>query len=355
MHKVLIVDDSATARRVLGEIISADPNLEVVGFAQDGHEAIAMTKQLKPDVITMDIHMPGMDGLEATKEVMIESPTPIVIVSANPGARQVENTMQALRAGALTVLLKPVGPQAANFSALSKELVSTLHAMADVMVIRHRRRCVPPPETRTNPPSQTQISSVSGRLRVIAIVASTGGPPALAKVLGQLPADFPVPIVVVQHIVPSFLPGFTSWLDSVVPMRLEIASDHQRMQGATIYVAPPGRHLGVTATLRLRLSDAPPIDGFRPAGSYLFASLADSFAKDSVGVILTGMGRDGVDGLKQLRLAGGYTVAQDESTSVVYGMPRVAVEEHAADAVVPLDQIGNHLLQLVATHPRSSS
>ncbi len=352
MPTVLIVDDSPTAREILFAILSADPDLEVIGFANNGDEAVAKTKELHPDVITMDINMPRMGGLEATQEIMIESPTPIVIVSASTRVREVETTMKALRSGALTVLEKPQGPKVPGFAAMSKEIVETVKAMADVMVIRHRRRILPKPpvEQATPPPPRAPISasrvSQTNGIQAIGIVASTGGPPALAALLSRLPADFPVPILLVQHIVPSFLNGFAVWLNDSLELNVKIADDHERLESGCVYVGPAGQHLGVTRNLRINLSDADPIQGFRPAGTFLFSSMAASLGKHSIGVIMTGMGQDGVEGLKELHAAGGQTVAQDEESCVVFGMPRVAIEQGVVDTVLPVTAIGRRLIQL---------
>ncbi len=342
-HTVLIVDDSPTSRDVLTAIFSQHPELKVIGTAQNGREAIEKTKSLKPDVITMDIHMPVMDGLAATKEIMIEAPTPIVIVSANNQANEVETTMLALKAGALTVMMKPTGPHAPDFAQRSKELVRTVLAMADVLVIRHRRSR----DASSAPESIATVPfSKVNRLEVIAIVASPGGPPALAKLLKGLPANFPVPILLVQHIIADFLPGFAAWLGSVVPMRVTVAVGNQALQPGTVYVGPHGFHLGVSRGRRIQLSDSEAIHGFRPAGTHLFASVGRAFGKAAAGVILTGMGRDGVDGLAEIKAAGGPTIAQDEATSVVFGMPQAAIGRQLIDTVLPIDEIAQHLIKI---------
>ncbi|EMI15964.1 response regulator receiver modulated CheB methylesterase [Rhodopirellula maiorica SM1] len=345
MHTVLIVDDSATAREVLRAILCEEAGFRVIGFAKDGHEAVEKAKELHPDVITMDINMPGMNGLDATREIMIEAPTPIVIVSASTRVREIEASMEALGAGALAILLKPPGPHSPKYAALAKEIVKTVKAMAGVLVIRRRRRLKTNGETNVvrelpDPPKR-------GKIQLVSILSSTGGPPALAKVLGELPANFPAPILLVQHMVPSFVAGFASWLDSVIPLPVRLACDHERIEQSCVYVAAAGSHLGVTRGSRICLSDDPPIDGFQPAGTHLFASVAEQFGNASAGVIMTGMGRDGVDGLQRIYDAGGTTIAQDEATSVVFGMAKVAIEQKIIGSVLPLDQIGKQLQRLV--------
>lgn len=349
--RVLIVDDSPTARAILSEVLGNDPEIEVVGTARDGREGVEMTKRLRPDCVTMDIQMPVMDGFEATKEIMIEAPTPIVIVSTSTRVKEVETGMMALRAGALTLLLKPKGPTSPDFEATCREIVETVKTMSDVKVVRHHRR--PSPAVQPAVPARLEAGiplgiRAAGGFRAVAIAASTGGPPALNTLLGGLPTDFPLPILVVQHIAAGFVDGFAVWLNSVVPMTVKVAEHDEMTRPGTVYVAPHDRHLGVTRGGRILLSDDPAIDGFRPAGTCLFQSVAEAFGKNSVAVILTGMGQDGVDGLRAVHRAGGLTVAQDEQSSVVFGMPRVAIAEGLADAVVPIGGMSRHLLNLVA-------
>jgi two-component system chemotaxis response regulator CheB len=343
MPTVLIVDDSPTARDVLASILAADPDVQVIGFADNGRDAVEMARKLHPDVITMDLNMPVMDGFQATKEIMIETPTPIVVVSATSRAAEVETAMQAMRAGALTLVLKPEGPASPQFAAMSREIVNTVKAMAEVLVIRRYRRLEPLPE-QVPIVAQTKASQ---QTQAVAIVASTGGPPALEVILGALPADFPAPILVVQHISQGFLSGLVDWLDSVVSLRVKIAERSERLLPGTVYLAPHGFHLGVTRDARARLSDSPPVDGFRPSGSSLLESVADAFGSRALGVILTGMGADGASGLCDLHAAGGVTVAQDEATSVVYGMPRAAVERGVVDHVLPVQRIAQCLCKNV--------
>lgn len=347
MPSVLIVDDSPTARSVLAAILSSDPEIEIVGLADNGKHAVELCKSLTPDVITMDINMPIMNGMEATKEIMIETPTPIVIVSASTRVVEVEWTMQALRAGALTVLKKPISPDVPDFDELSKEIIYTVKAMADVLVIRHRRGkpmpTVPKPIPPVPTPPDSTKSPVEPSLRVIGIAASTGGPPALASLLGSLPANFPTPILLVQHIVPSFMDGFVAWLDSAVGLKVQLATQHGRIEPGTVYIAPPGRHLGMSSPARLDLSDAPEIDGFRPAATYLFHSIAERWRDRVAAVIMTGMGSDGVSGLRRVHELGGHTIAQDEESCVVFGMPNAAIAAGVIKTTLPLDRIGEEL------------
>lgn len=341
MYRVLIVDDSPTARQLLTQMLGGDADIHVVGSAKDGAEAVEMTEQLRPDVITMDIRMPRMDGFEATKEIMIRVPTPILIVSASPSVGEVDTAMRALRAGALTLLAKPPGPTAPDYDRIARQFVDTVKAMADVKVVTHYR-------SRMSVPAEPFPAVRSQRtVRAVAIAASTGGPPALQRLLSGLPDDFPAPILVVQHIAPGFVNGFASWLDSAVGLRVKVAEQGELLQAGTVYIAPEDYHLGVSRRGSVALSREPPLDGFRPAGTALFQSVAQAFESKLVAVVLTGMGKDGVDGLRAVRDAGGLIVVQDERSCVVFGMPGAAVAAGLVDAVVSLDAMARHLLSVV--------
>ncbi|MEK6260115.1 MAG: chemotaxis response regulator protein-glutamate methylesterase [Planctomycetota bacterium] len=347
MLRVLIVDDSPTARGLLTGILGSDPGIQIIGEAANGAEAVQRTRDLRPDLVTMDVHMPHMDGYGATKEIMIHCPTPIVIVTASLGARDVAATMRALEAGALTVLEKPVGSGSPHFEAQARQLIATVKAMADVKVVRHHRS----PKLNQPIPSSAspRVSPRTGRGRIIAIAASTGGPAALQTILSRLPTKLPVPIVVVQHISRGFVTGLASWLGTVCKLDVRVARDGEPLVPGTVYLAPEDKHLGVRGRTGIALSDESPVGGFRPAGTVLFESVAQAFGGEMVGVILTGMGEDGVQGLRAVRAAGGTVIAQDEATSIVFGMPGVAIASGLADDVLPLEAIASRLLELIVT------
>ncbi len=342
MIRVVVAEDSPTARELIVRILQSDPEITVVGEARDGVEAVAMTQALRPDLVTMDIHMPRLDGLAATKEIMITAPTPIVIVTGSHIAREVRDTMETLRVGALEVLVKPVGVSSPHFAAESKRLVETVKAMARVKVVRHWRATDGPSRATT---TATSVNDAKGR--VVAIAASTGGPAALQHVLGELPADFPVPVLVVQHITSGFTIGLASWLDTVCHLKVKVAQQGEIAAPRTVYIAPDDRHLAVQGKGSIALLDTPKIGGFRPSGTVLFESVARVFGKSAVAVILTGMGDDGVIGLRAIQQAGGRIIAQDEPTSVVFGMPGAAVAEGLPQAVLSLDAMAAYLLTLV--------
>ncbi len=342
MIRVLIVEDSATVRALLAEILNSDPEIHVIGQASNGVEGIRLANQLQPDLITMDIHMPVMDGLEATREIMSRAPVPIIIVSSSMTNREVELSIEATAAGALISLSKPESPASPKFASQRDQLIAMVKAMAHVRVVRRWTR-EPTPSQSLPALGQTPTT----RVRLVAIVASTGGPAALHRILGDLPGDFPVPIAVVQHIASGFVTGLASWLDSRCNLRVTVAQHGEPLEKRTVYVAPDDKQLGVKIGMRAIVSDAAPINGFRPSGTYLFESAARAFGGAVAAVILTGMGSDGVAGLRAVKMASGFVLCQDESSSVVFGMPGEAVRAGVVDAVVHLDNIGARLADLV--------
>ncbi len=341
--RVLIAEDSSTVRELLRTIIAADARFEVVGLATNGKEAVQMAKALKPDIITMDIQMPVMDGFEASREIMTDAPTPIVIVSSHYDVREVTVSMQALSVGALAVHAKPLGPDDPSFVERTDEFLRTLYTMAQVRVVRHVQKY-----DRPIPPL-TRIRPATGACRAVAIAISTGGPAALRDMFHTLPEDYPVPVLVVQHMTRGFMEGLATWLNGVSTVRVKVAVQAERLQPRTVYLAPDDRHLGVTADgERVYLADDPPIKGFRPSGTYLFESVARAFGAHVVGVIMTGMGDDGVAGLQALHAAGAPIIAQDEESSVVFGMPSSAISAGLADVVLPLTAIVAQLSKQIA-------
>jgi two-component system chemotaxis response regulator CheB len=340
MVRALVVEDSSTARELLVEILRSDSEVEVVGAARNGVEGVEMTKRLQPDIITMDVRMPIMDGFEATRVIMAEAPTPIVIVTASGDVREVELSMNALRLGALTVLAKPTGPTDPDFDVQSERLLQTVKTMSQVRVVRRLL-------DRT-PGSQPRVRVRRPRGRIVAIAASTGGPTALARILGDLPMDFTVPVLVVQHIANGFVPGFVAWLNSMSALRVKVAEAGERMVPKTVYIAPDDRHLAVADRWTISLRDSAPIGGFRPSGTFLFESVAKAFGNSSIAVVLTGMGQDGVAALPSIRTAGGIVIAQDEGSSVVFGMPGAAVSARQVDETLRLDAIAGRLGELVS-------
>lgn len=359
MIRTLIADDSPVARELLRGILADDPDFEIVGMAHDGSQAVAKTLELKPDIISMDIQMPVMDGFEATAAIMSQHPTPIVITSSSDRIRDIDMGMKALEAGALTLVAKPAGPQAFDFEHSAKRLRDTLRTMSQVKVVRRRNShetshtlaAATDVVFKSESPRENPKSPESHRRdpvwipECISIVTSTGGPSAMSKILAPLSARFPIPIFVVQHIIPGFTDGFIRWLDSTVALDVCMAERDDRVLPGKVYVAPDNQHLDVTRS-RISLSDGPLIEGFRPSGTHLFHSMARTIGRGSLGILLTGMGRDGVDGLRAVRDAGGRTICQDEESSVVFGMPAVAINEGLADDIMNPVTISKYLLHL---------
>jgi two-component system chemotaxis response regulator CheB len=274
---------------------------------------------------------------------MIEAPTPIVIVSASVDPKDVEFSMHALRAGALAVLPKPPGPEAANFDDEARKLVDTIKAMAAVKVVRRW----PGKAYRPAPVAPPPVAKLAAPPRVVAIAASTGGPAALARILSELSSDFPLPILVVQHIADGFIDGLAAWLNTTGSVRVKVAEHGELLRPHTVYLAPDRKHLRVRDGGAVALSSSAAVGGFRPSATCLFESVAGVFGRGTVAIILTGMGQDGVDGLRAVRAAGGHVVAQDQASSVVFGMPGAAVAAGLADAVLSIDEMAMRLQGLV--------
>lgn len=340
MLRVLVVDDSEVARRLLAEVLGRDGGLQIVGEAASGAEALRLAERLRPDVITMDVQMPGMDGLETTRQIMERHPAPIVVVSGGHDPGDLAHSVRALDAGALAALRKPHGPAHPGFAAEAAELVGTVKLMAEVKVFR--RRPAAPPAPAAIPVAATPAAPIPAHrvpAEVVAVGASTGGPAALATVLRGLPATTPVPILVVQHITPGFDAALATWLDETTPLPVHLAVDGQALRPGEVVIAPAGTHLGLSGAARVELGRGPPVDGHRPSATHLFTSVARAFGPRALGVILTGMGSDGAAGLLELRRAGGTVLAQDEASCVVAGMPGAAVAAGAVDQVVRLGEL----------------
>lgn len=342
--RVLIVEDSKVIRQFLEYIIARDPRLEVAGSVETAEDALQILDRISPDVISMDIRLPGMNGFEATQQIMREKPTPIVVVSASVEQADLQITMNALQAGALTVLEKPTGVTSSDYETLAERLCTQLAIMSQVKVVRRRI------ETRQIPRWERRAVPRFAGHRVLGIVSSTGGPNALIQVLGGLRAGFPLPILIVQHIAASFLEGFASWLNDVCPFSVEIVRDRTLTEPGKVYLAAQDHHLRAESGF-VRIDRGQPVCAQRPSGTVLFESMAAAFGSQALGVLLTGMGDDGAEGLLRLRQSGAHTIAEDESTAIVYGMPAEAVRLGGVSESLPLPAIAPRIRELIL--PRS--
>jgi len=341
--KVLVVEDSAVVRELLVHLLNSDPEMTVVGTAHNGEEALEFVKRHKPDVITMDINMPRMNGFEATRKIMETAPAPIVIVSGSWDASEVDTTFRALEAGALTAVARPQGPGHPEHEGTARELIQTVKLMSEVKVVRRWSRVR---ESGGSGQGESGVSIPPGvkqearaETEIVSLGASTGGPMVLHAILSQLPKDFPLPVLIVQHMAPGFIQGFAAWLGPVSGIPIKVAGDGEPLQPGHAYLAPDGFQMGVTRDGRIALSRAQAENGLRPSVSYLFRSVAEVYGRRAAAVLLTGMGTDGAAELKALHERGALTIAQDQNTSVVFGMPGEAVRLGAASYVLPPEKI----------------
>jgi len=341
MVKILIVDDSIVVQEYLTYLFSSDPDIKVVGVAGSGSEAIKLVKLKKPNVITMDIHMPVMDGYETTRIIMETFPTPIVIVSGSSNPKEMANTYRALEAGALAFVHRPPGMENPQFPNFSKDLIQTVKLMSEVKVIKlfpqNIKEHVHP--LRLEKTFENDVRSI----QIVAIGASMGGPMVLQKILSTLPKDLPVPVLIVQHIAAGFVKGFQEWMSITSGIKLKIAEEGERLSAGIGYIAPDNFHLGVTPGKKIALSNKPPENGFKPSVNYLFRSVSQAFGPDALGVLLTGMGKDGAVELKAMKDKGALTIVQNEESSVVFGMPGEALRIGAADHALSPESIAEIL------------
>ena len=336
--KVLVVDDSLTARQLLTSIINRSGDMEVVGEASNGEQAYRLVSELSPDVLLMDIVMPKLDGLDATRKIMQTTPLPIVLITSGLDVNETGIAFQAMQAGALSVLQKPSAMNPAEIN----HVRNTVRSMSQVKVIHHYTR-------HYHQSSNVNLSSDRPAIKpeVVAIASSTGGPAALAHILSNLPATFPLPILIVQHISGDFVESLAKWLEQVCPLNVRVAKGGELPRTGDVYIAPGNAHLYVKSSGRLALDTVLGSWRYMPSCDVLLHSVAEVYPARSIGIVLTGMGDDGADGLRALYTTGALTCAQDEDTSVVYGMPYEAVQRGGAQHVLPLDEIASFLQRTV--------
>ncbi len=344
--RVLVVDDSALMRQLIADLLNSDPEIEVVGTARDGWEALSKVESLQPTVITLDLAMPQLSGLDLLRMLAAERPLPVVVVT---GIDDTTLTLQALEEGAVDFVLKPSGPISPDLARVRDELIAKVKLAARVNLqemLRALHSQVPSPPSQEAPPPRP-------RWPIVAIGASTGGPQALRRVLQGLPRGFRAPVLVVQHMPPTFTRPFAERMDRAIPLRTREAEEGDVLEPGIVYVAPGGVHMVVrrnarTGALQIALDSSPPVNGVRPSVDVLFRSLAEVAGPEVIAVVLTGMGEDGAEGVRALKARGATTVAQDAPSSMVFGMPRAAAETGAVDYVLPLEEIPETLIRLVA-------
>jgi two-component system, chemotaxis family, protein-glutamate methylesterase/glutaminase len=376
--KVLIADDSPLVREILRDMISAEPDLEIVAEAKNGREAVTLTETHSPHIITMDVLMPVMNGIEAVEEIMAYHPTPILVFSSAVNDKEMDVAFQSIARGALDVMEKPRVSSGDGYEQVRLDLLHKLRMLSRIHVIPHLRgkrarrqgqgareispdsSQAPKPRPKIAPPGSPEpvLEPVSGlveapplqlvKRKLVAIGSSTGGPKALVLIFSRMPANFPLPLFTVQHIAHSFAPGLVSWLNRESPLTIVLAADRVKPEPGTVYVSPTGVHLVLEKGL-LRFTDSPPVNSCKPSVDVLFESIAAENAAGAVGVLLTGMGRDGAQGLKSIHDGRGRTIVQDQQSSVIFGMPKAAIDLGAADNVVNLAKIPEAIVKAVAT------
>ena len=345
--KVLIVEDSPSVQDLLIYILNSDPEIEVIGTAYTGKRAIKFLEHNKPDIITMDMDMPEMNGLEATRIIMETKPVPILIVTASWLPSDVKATYQATEAGALAMLEKPRGIGHPDHNRMAIEFVKMVKLMSEVKVVKRRARAQRKPVKVKLPPSIPKPEQIKTNVKLIAVGASTGGPPALQKILSLLPKNLPVPVLIVQHIAKGFLKGFVEWLNDTTGYNVHIAANNEDPKQGNVYVAPNGYQMGVKMGGKLVVRKDEPENNLCPSVSYLFRSVAEVFKENAIGVLLTGMGKGGAYELKIMKDHGAITIAQSEESSVIYGMPGEAVKLGAAKYILSPEQIAGTIEQIV--------
>ncbi len=345
MINILIVDDSSTAAALLTSLIEAEADMKVIGHATNGQQAVEMSVSLIPDLITMDINMPVLNGYDATRLIMSQNPTPVVIISSNVSHESMAASFEALEAGAVSVLPKPLNITSPKFPSERQYLIDTLRSMSEIKVFKRRFNIPHQSASRSTP---LRRSETKVRYRVLAIGASVGGPQALHMILKKLPANFPLPIVIVQHMAPGFIEGFARWLTENISLKAKIVENNEVLRAGIIYFAPDNHHFVIQGSKQFKgaLTDSPPVSGFKPSITILMESVAKSCGNTAIAAILTGMGSDGAKGLLDVKNAHGKTFIQDAESAVVFGMAGVAQTLGAADDVIDLDKIADYILQL---------
>lgn len=342
MIRVLIVEDSAVLRQSTRLMLASDPEIQIVGEANNGADAIAMVTQFNPAVVTMDIRMPKMDGFEAIRRIMSEHPVPIVVVASIELKQEKEIADQVTKLGAVSIVKRPTSAGSLEFNQFAAKLIEQVKLMSSIKVIRRGHSADKP----TTPAFSGANPGTAGadEIELAAIGSSTGGPAALYQILGALPANFPVPIVIVQHISFGFVEGLAGWLNSACALNVQVGKLGDRLEPGQVYIASDDYHMVVERSRRINLKQTDPEGSFRPSINVLFESVAAAYGPAALGVILTGMGADGANGLKSMHTAGAMTLAQDEASCVVFGMPKEAIARGAARQIVSLNDMAQRMV-----------
>jgi two-component system chemotaxis response regulator CheB len=337
--KVLIVEDSIIFVTLLKAILSKDDQIEICGVVRNGAAAVDFVKEIRPDVITMDINMPIMNGYDATQIIMHIAPVPIIILSANIDENDVNDTFKALEAGAVSVIEKPSDIESSEFPNYEKRLIQLVKLMSEVKVVTRISHL---PKEKAVLPARHYTEPSLDKIEVVGIGASTGGPLVLEKILSGIPRDFLYPILIVQHITKGFTKGLVDWLNHTSSIPVKLAENNEPIRNGICYIAPDDMHLGINRNI-IMLSNAPPLYNMRPAVGFLFNKLAENYGNKALGILLTGMGRDGSEELTKLKQTGAITIAQDEESCVIFGMPGEAVKMNGATHIMPPNKIIQYL------------
>ena len=345
--RILIVDDSPLMQGLLTQLMSRDAGLKVVGTASNGQKALTLVASLKPDLITMDLNMPVMDGRETTRQIMSRFPTPILIISSSVHHEDKHSVFELISYGALDVIDKAVFELGGNLDAAGQDLIDRIKLLSRIKVIRRLSKL---PTDQENDPKKP-VEKYTGKALfadLVAIAASTGGPRVLRILLGNLPKDFPCGILIVQHIAKGFAESLTKWLSEESQLPVLLAKNGMEIHPSTVYIAPHGLHMKVMSGARISLVDGIPFEGNKPSGNALFESVAEVYGSRAIGVVLTGMGTDGAEGLKKLKAVSGRVIAQDEKTSAIFGMPKAAIDLRIVDQILPIEEIGSQLIRWIS-------
>lgn len=347
--RILIVDDSALMRRLIRTMLEQDPELTVVGEAADGREALARVAELRPDLITLDVRMPVMDGVETTRQIMAYQPTPILVLTASLSRYDIDITFQMLDSGALDVMEKPALGDNAALERARVALIRKIKLLARVKVVTHLRGRRKVHDLNAEPlPAPTPTTRPVGKIPVVVIGASTGGPRVVQQILAGLPANYGAAVLVVQHIAQGFSAGMVEWMRTRSAMPIRLAQAGEVLQIGNVLVAPDRLDMTFEPDGRIKLSDHPLLLQ-RPSIDVTMQAVAEFYASQSIGVLLTGMGRDGAMGMRAIRRAGGYTIAQDEASCTIFGMPKAAIDLGVVEAILPPEKIIEALINRVAT------